>query len=69
MSYSRFVEQERMERNAVNAKRPKPGTPPRDPETWLRFRNCAGCGVEWTVHVSSFAEVGWVGPCCLRDAA
>jgi hypothetical protein len=69
MSYSRFIEQERMERNAVNAKRPPTGTPHKDPEDWLRYRNCSSCGVEWTAHRSTLVQVGWVGPCCLRNAA
>ena len=64
MSYGKFRETERLERNALNAKRPKPGTPPADPEDWLAFRDCHSCGVEWTVHRSTLAEVGWTGPCC-----
>ena len=69
MSYSRFVEQERMERNAVNAKRPRAGTPHRDPETWLMWKQCTQCGTEWTANKSLAVVTGWVGPCCLKEAA
>lgn len=70
MSYGRFVEQERMERNALNAKRPKPGTPHRDIETegLIFWKTCAGCGTEWTTHKSMAAVVGWTGPCCEEAA-